>query len=226
MIGERYGTSATPTPSPNSTVESEGNVPSEGALIHVDENAMEASWKDVFPDNSDMDDKLVSELNTLVSLSIASLRHLSFAATTVLGVFAVSVSLLEVLPCSVALSSMATTSGFSAFSSISPLSECFEESPAVNIIVEIQNCLTTNVPSNRTFLKAVFAESSLTARNFAARVSRPGFAPYGTVLPFVDAHTFCASLDGPRTSRFLRTAVICYLGKTDLSKSYWNPKRK
>ena len=165
VIGKRYGTSATPTPSSNSAVESEGNVTSEGALIHVEENAIEASWKDVFPDNSDMDDKLVSELNTLVSLSIASLRHLSLAATTVLGVFAVSVSLLEVLSCSVGLSSMATSSGFSAFSSISPLSdcfgdaafssisplsECFAESPAQkNITVEFQFqiCLTMFAPS-------------------------------------------------------------------------------
>ena len=92
VIGEHYGTSATPTPSSNSTVKSEGSVPSEGALIHVEESAIDSSWKDVFPDNSDMDDSLVSVLNTLVSLSIASFRHLSSAATTVLGVFAVSVS--------------------------------------------------------------------------------------------------------------------------------------
>lgn len=92
------------TPS-NSRVESEGKVISVGALMQVEEKAIEVSWKDVLPDKSDMDERLVSELTTLVLLSMASLRLLSFAGTTVLGVLAVSVSLLDVLLCSAGLSS-------------------------------------------------------------------------------------------------------------------------
>ena len=81
----------------------------------------------MFPDNSDMDDKLVSELNALESLRMASLRLLSLAATTVLGVLAVSVSLLEVLPRSVGIVS---TSFISTYSSASSLSvEGLESSP-------------------------------------------------------------------------------------------------
>lgn len=76
-----------------------GEIVSEAdALIQVEENAMEVSWKEVSPDNSDNDDTLVSELSTLELLSIASLRFLSLAATTVLGVLAESVSLLDELP--------------------------------------------------------------------------------------------------------------------------------
>ena len=92
--------------------------------MQVEENAMEASWNDVLPDNSDMDDRLASELNTLVSSSRALFRLLSLAATTVWGVLAVSVPLLEVLPCSVWLSSKATVS---CFSTVSPLSVCFDD---------------------------------------------------------------------------------------------------
>ena len=58
-----------------------GNVMSDGALIHVGENTMNALWKDVFPDNSDMDDILVSD--TLISFNMASFRLLSLAPTTV-----------------------------------------------------------------------------------------------------------------------------------------------
>ena len=68
--------------------------------MQVEEKAMEVSWKDVLPDRSDMEERLVSELTTLVSLSMASLRLLSFAGTTVLGVLVVSVPLLDVLLCS------------------------------------------------------------------------------------------------------------------------------
>ena len=49
---------------------------SDGALIHVGENTMNALWKDVFPDNSEMDDILVSD-------TLASFRLLSLAPTTV-----------------------------------------------------------------------------------------------------------------------------------------------
>ena len=98
----------------------------------------------MFPDNSDIDDKIVSELNTLVSFSKASLRLPSLAATTVLGVLAVSVSVLEVLPRSVRLSSNATTSCFSMLFSASPLSECLEDSPAVRFAVSSQIYSTTN----------------------------------------------------------------------------------
>jgi len=97
------------TPS-NSRVESEGKVISDGALMQVEEKAMEVSWKDVLPDRSDMEERLVSELTTLVSLSKASLRLLSFAGTTVLGVLVVSVPLLDVLLCSAGLSSKLATS--------------------------------------------------------------------------------------------------------------------
>ena len=54
---------------------------SDGALIHVGENTMNALWKDVFPDNSDMDGILVSD--TLISFNMASFRLLSLAPTTV-----------------------------------------------------------------------------------------------------------------------------------------------
>ena len=91
------------TPS-NSRVESEGKVISDGGLMHVEEKAMEVSWKDVLPDKSDMDERLVSELTTLVSFSMASLRLLSLAGTTVFGVFVVSVPLLDKLLCSAGLS--------------------------------------------------------------------------------------------------------------------------
>ena len=53
-----------------------GNVMSDGALIHVGENTMNALWKDVFPDNSEMDDILVSD-------TLASFILLSLAPTTV-----------------------------------------------------------------------------------------------------------------------------------------------
>ena len=75
MATESFATSS------RSTAESDGNVISDGALIHVEEKAIDASWKDVFPDNSDMDDILVSD--TLVSFSMASFRLLSLAPTTV-----------------------------------------------------------------------------------------------------------------------------------------------
>ena len=73
--------------------------------MQVEEKAMEVSWKDVLPDKSDMDERLVSELTTLVSLSMASLRLLSLAETTVLGVLVASVPLLDVLLRSAGLSS-------------------------------------------------------------------------------------------------------------------------
>ena len=56
-----------------------------------------------------------------------------------------------------------------------------------------------------------------------------------TVLPFASTHTFRASRDAPINSGFLGTeptkaryfcAVYEHLGKEDLSKSYYNPKRK
>ena len=72
--------------------------------MQVEENAMEVSWKDVLPDKSDMEERLVSELATLVSFSMASLRLLSLAGTTVLGVLVVSVPLLDMLLCSAGLS--------------------------------------------------------------------------------------------------------------------------
>ena len=75
MATESFATSS------RSTAESDGNVISDGALIHVEEKAIDASWKDVFPDNSDMDDILVSD--TLVSFNMASFRLLSLAPTTV-----------------------------------------------------------------------------------------------------------------------------------------------
>ena len=103
---------------------------SRGALIHVEENAMDASWKDVLLDNSDMDDILVSD--TLVSFIMASFRLLSLAPTTVWGVLAVSVPLLDVLPRFLRLSSSEMISCFSALSSVSPLPEWFEVSPTVN----------------------------------------------------------------------------------------------
>ena len=124
MATESFATSS------RSTAESDGNVISDGALIHVEENAIDASWKDVFPDNSDMDDILVSD--TLVSFSMASLRLLSLAPTTVWGVLAVSVPLLDVLPRSLGLSSREMISCFSALSSVSPLPEWFEDSPTIN----------------------------------------------------------------------------------------------
>ena len=120
------------TPSSKSPAESDGKVMSDGALMHVEENAMEVSWKEVFPDNSDMDDRLASELNTLVSFSIASFRLFSLVATTVLGVLAVSVPLLDVLPCSVVLSCKAITSCLSTLSSAARLPECLEDSPTTN----------------------------------------------------------------------------------------------
>ena len=75
MATESFATSS------NSTAGSDFSVISDRALIHVEENAVDASWKDVFPDNSDMDDILVSD--TLVSFNMASLRLLSLAPTTV-----------------------------------------------------------------------------------------------------------------------------------------------
>lgn len=101
-----------------SAVNSGGEIVSEAdVLIQVEENAMDDSWKDVLSDN---DDTLVSELNTLELLSIASLRFLSLAATTVLGVLAVSVSLLDVLPVrSVWLLSAVPSVSISTYSSAS-----------------------------------------------------------------------------------------------------------
>ena len=72
--------------------------------MQVEEKAMEVSWNDVLPDKSDMDERLVSEPTTLVSLSMASLRLLSLAGTTVLGVL-VSVPLLDAQLSSAGLSS-------------------------------------------------------------------------------------------------------------------------
>ena len=112
------------TPS-NSRVESEGKVISDGALMQVEEKAMEVSWNDVPPDKSDMEERLVSELTTLVLLSMASLRLLSFAGTTVLGVL-VSVSLLDVQ-----LSSAGLSSKFSASCIFTLGSKSSEKSPAV-----------------------------------------------------------------------------------------------
>lgn len=117
------------TPS-NSRVESEGKVISDGALMQVEENAMEVSWKDVFPDKSDIEERLASELKTLVSLSMASFRLLSLAATTVLGVLAVSVPLLDVPLRSAGLSSKVTASCDSMLASVSALSKSLEKSPA------------------------------------------------------------------------------------------------
>lgn len=104
---------------------SDGETTSEAdVLIQVEENAMEVSWKEVFPDKSDSDDILVSELNTLELLSIASLRFLSLVATTVLGVLAVTVSLLDVLPArSVWLLSAAPAPCISTYSSASSWAE-------------------------------------------------------------------------------------------------------
>ena len=105
-----------------SAVNSGGEIVSEAdVLIQVEENAMEDSWKEVLSDN---DDTLVSELNKLELLSIASLRFLSLAATTVLGVLAVSVSLLDVLPArSVWLLSAVPSLSISTYSSASSWTE-------------------------------------------------------------------------------------------------------
>ena len=55
------------------------------------------------------------------------------------------------------------------------------------------------------------------------------------VPAFTTAHTFCASRDGVQKSGFLtvvpvKTEIFCpvynYVGKADLGKGYWNPKRK
>lgn len=118
------------TPS-NSRVESEGKVISDGALMQVEEKAMEVSWKDVLPDKSDMEERLVSELTTLVSLSMASFRLFSLAATTVLGVLAVSVPLLDVLPRSAGLSSKVAASCVFMLASVSRLSKSLDKSPVM-----------------------------------------------------------------------------------------------
>lgn len=101
--------------------------------MQVEENAIDVSWKDVFPDKSDIDERLASELITLVSFSMASLRLFSLAATTVLGVLAVSVSLLDVLLRSAGLSSMVTASCDSMFASVCTLSKSLDKSPAVKM---------------------------------------------------------------------------------------------
>lgn len=117
------------TPSPNSTVESERKARSDGALMQVEENAIDFSWKEVFPDKSDIEERLPSELITLVSLSMASLRLNSFAATTVLGVVADSVPLLDVPLWLAGLSSKVTTSCVSILAPFSTLSKCLDNSP-------------------------------------------------------------------------------------------------
>ena len=97
--------------------------------MQVEENAIDFSWKEVFPDKSDIEERLPSELITLVSLSMASLRLNSFAATTVLGVVADSVPLLDVPLLLAGLSSKVTTSCVSILAPFSTLSKCLDNSP-------------------------------------------------------------------------------------------------
>ena len=98
--------------------------------MQVEENAIEDSWNDVFPDKSDMEERLPSELKILVSLSMASFRLFSLAATTVLGVLAVSVPLLDVPLWFAGLSSNVTISCVSILASVSTLAKCLDNSPA------------------------------------------------------------------------------------------------